>query len=440
MDIVAHVKALNTERIKAAKALTDHVDECHAAHPGQPMSGEEKEKLDRINADIDRLEAEVRTFVAMETREQESAKVREVHASIFGAPAPAQDQRSEVERFAAWARGETRNLDSEGKNSYHVDLSAGKRIVDAMRAGADARDIRASLLSDTGSVGSTVPTDMSSTLYAYMTAAVQAMAMPTTKIVTEGGNNLDFPTVAAHGIGTQVIAQGTAIGGTDPTFSKITLGAFKYGQLLPVASETLQDTGVDLLSFIASNIARAVGEVVATDLVVGTGTNEPNGIMTAISGAGTIATGGSLIDPTYEKLIDLQYSVNSSYRNRPSVGWLMNDLTAANLRKLRDGAGGTVGAVLWQPSLTQGIQGAEPDRLLGNNVWTDPNVASLASNAKAIAYGDFSAYYIRIASGFTLERSDDYGFNTDLVYFRGKTRVDGDCIDTTAYNILKRSV
>jgi HK97 family phage major capsid protein len=433
MDIRAHVIALNTERAKAAKALETHVDECHAAHPGRPMSGEEKEKLDRINADIDRLEDEVRSFVAMETREQESAKVREAHASIFAAPAPSQDQRSEVDRFAAWARG-------EGSSEYHVDLSAGQRIVEAVRAGADARDIRASLLTDTGSVGSAVPTDLSATLYQYMTASVALMNMPTTKIVTAGGNNLDFPTVAAHGIGTQVIAQGTAIGGTDPTFDKMTLGAYKYGQLLQLASETIQDTGVDILGFVAGNIARAVGEVVATDLAVGTGTAEPNGVMTAITGAGTIATGGSLIDPTYEKLIDLQYSVNGNYRARPSTAWFMRDLTAANLRKLRDGAGGTVGAVLWQPSLTQGIQGAEPDKLLGHNVWTDPNVASLASNAKVIAFGDFSAYYIRIASGFTLERSDDYAFNTDLVTFRGKTRVDADLIDTNAINIIKRSV
>lgn len=433
MDIRAHVIALNTERMKAAKALEDHVDQCHASHPGQPMTAEEKEKLDRINADIDRLENEVRTFVDMETREQESAKVREVNAAIFGAPSAQEDRRSEVDRFAAWARG-------EGPTEYHVDLSAGQRIVEAVRAGADARDIRNTLLTDTGSAGSLVPTDLSSTLYQYMTASVALMNMPTTKIVTAGGNNLDFPRVDAHGIGTQVIAQGTAIGGTDPTFLTMTLGAYKYGQLLQLASETIQDSGVDILGFVAGNIARAVGEVVATDLAVGTGTAEPNGVMTAIGGAGTIATGGSLIDPTYEKLIDLQYSVNGNYRARSSAAWLMRDLTAANLRKLRDGAGGTVGAVLWQPSLTQGIQGAEPDRLLGHNVWTDPNVASLASNAKAIAFGDFSAYYIRIASGFTLERSDDYAFNTDLVTFRGKTRVDGDLIDSNAINILKRSV
>jgi HK97 family phage major capsid protein len=273
-----------------------------------------------------------------------------------------------------------------------------------------------------------------------MTASVALMGMPTTKVVTAGGNALDFPKVNAHGIGTQVIAQGTAIGGTDPTFAKMTLDAFKYGQLLKLSSEVIQDSGVDILGFVAGNIARAVGEVVATDLAVGSGSGEPNGVMTSVTGAGTIATGGSLIDPTYEKLIDLVYSVNGNYRARPSTAWLTRDLTAAALRKLRDGAGGTEGAPLWQPSVTHGLTHAEPDLLLGYPVYTDPNVASLASNAKVIAFGDFSAYYIRIASGFTLERSDDFAFDTDLVTFRGKTRVDGDNIDANAINVIKRSV
>lgn len=436
MDIRSHVIALNEKRLHAAKALEAHLDECHKAHPGESFTAEEREKLDRINADIDSLEAEVRTFVAMETREQESAQVRELNASLFSPASAPQAPVSETERFAAWARG-------EGSTEFHVSdesMRRGKAVVDSLRAGADVRDIRAALLSDTGSVASAVPTDLASTLYQYMTASVALMAMPTTKIITAGGNPLDFPTVATHGIGTQVIAAGTAIGGTDPVFGKLSLGAYKYGQLVQLASETVADTGVDILGFVAGNIARAVGEVVATDLAVGTGSAEPNGVMTAVVGAGTIATGGSLIDPTYEKWVDLVYSVNGNYRARPSTAFLVRDLTAASMRKLRDGAGGTVGAVLWQPSLTQGIQGAEPDRFLGHPVYTDPNVASLASNAKVAAFGDFSAYYIRIAGGFSLERSDDYAFNTDLVTYRGKTRVDGDLIDTTAINIIKRSV
>lgn len=434
MDVRAHVIALNEKRMSAAEALKSHIDECHSAHPGEPMTGEEREKFERINTDIDTLEAEIRTFVDRETREQESAQLREAHAGLF-APAQVQEQRkeSEVERFAKWARGETSGP------GFDVSLRHGREVVEAMRGGVDTRELR-TLLHDTGSAGSLVPTDLSSQLYAYMTASVAAMSMPTTKIVTSGGNPLEFPTVGAHGIGTQVIAQGTAIGGTDPTFSKITLNAYKYGQLVPVATEVIQDSGVDVLGFLVQNIARAVGEVAATDLVVGTGSGEPNGIMTAIGGAGTIATGGSLVDPTYEKWVDLVYSVNGNYRARPSTAFLVRDLTAASMRKLRDGAGGTVGAVLWQPSLTQGIQGAEPDRFLGHPVYTDPNVASLASNAKVAAFGDFSAYYIRIAETFRFERSDDYGFNADLAYFRGVTRLDGDCVDTTAYNVMKRSV
>ena len=432
-DIRSHVVALNTERMKDAEKLKAHIDDWNRDHPGQPMSVEANATLDKINSSISAIDEQVRRYVETETREVESAKIREANASLFS-PAPVASSQSEVERFTAWAQGRT---DSKG---YEVDLEAGRRMVEAIRAGADSRDIRAALYHDTGSSGSLVPTELSSQLYAYMTAAIAPLAMPTTKFTTSGGNPIDWPTVAAHGIGTQVISQGTAIGGTDPTFSKVTFNAYRYGQLVPVATEVLQDTGVDILGFLVQNIARAVGEVAATDLVVGSGSGEPNGIMTAIGGAGTIATGGSLIDPTYEKWVDLVYSVNGNYRARPSTAFLVRDLTAASMRKLRDGAGGTVGAVLWQPSLTQGIQGGEPDRFLGHPVWTDPNVASLASNAKVAAFGDFSAYYIRLAGGFRFERSDEYGFNADVSYFRGIQRLDGDAVDTTAYNVMKRSV
>jgi HK97 family phage major capsid protein len=73
-------------------------------------------------------------------------------------------------------------------------------------------------------------------------------------------------------------------------------------------------------------------------------------------------------------------------------------------------------------------------------VYTDPNVASLASNARIVAFGDWNAYYVRQVGGVVIERSDDFAFNTDLVTFRGKTRVDGDTVDLTAANILKQSV
>ena len=53
MDIREHVVALNHNRIKAHKALNDHWDECAKAHPGQPMSEEEKATEKRINDELD---------------------------------------------------------------------------------------------------------------------------------------------------------------------------------------------------------------------------------------------------------------------------------------------------------------------------------------------------------------------------------------------------
>lgn len=439
MDLNAEIIRINKERLKAweeGKALLDE-------SRGQ-FDGEQQQKWERINAHINELDAQRDNLVLAETREREAATLREASLSQFGEPAVQRAAKSEAEQFVAWARGEARGFDGQidgdsVRNAFNVDLRPGRKAIEAIRNGADAREVR-SLLWDTGTAGTLVPTELSSTLYQYMTASIAMMMMPTTKLFTASGNPLDFPKVLAHGIGTAVIAQGTAIGGTDPTFSKMTLNSYKYGQLLQISNETIADSGVDILGFIAQNVARAVGEYVGTDLVTGSGSSAPNGVMTALAGAGTIATGGSLIDPTYEKLVDLVYSVNGRYRARPSTAWLMRDLTAGALRKLRDGNGGTLGAVLWQPTTTQGIVGAEPDRLLGYPVYTDPNVASLASNAKVIAFGDFSAYYIRVSQNFTLERSDDYAFNTDLVTFRGKTRMDGDLIDSTALNVMKRSV
>jgi len=191
---------------------------------------------------------------------------------------------------------------------------------------------------------------------------------------------------------------------------------------------------------VARDVARALGRVIDTDLVTGSGTGKPKGMIPAYTTAGSITTGGSLITPTVEKLIDLVYSVNDEYRSSGSAGWLMRDSSAGVIRKLRDGAGGTVGALLWDPSLTNGIQGGQPDRLLGYPVYTDPNVASMASNARIMAFGDWSSYYVRTVGNLTFERDDSRYFDTDEVGFRGKWRVDGDTVDNTAVNIINQNV
>jgi HK97 family phage major capsid protein len=444
VDVREHVLALNEKRMNVNRQQQVFIEECITRHPGEAFNEEEKATIARMDADIDAIEADIHRFVKREEAATDDAALREAHANVFGTERVLEEQeRTFAQRFASWARGErSAESDWEGKqNTMSMDLRPAHRVADMLRMGASHEEVRA-LLWDTGSIASGVPVTTAASVYQLMTAGIAAFRMPTTKISSDSGDAMKFPRVNAHGIGTQVIAQGTAIGGTDPTFLSMQLDAYKYGQLVQVANETIADNGFDTLGFVTSNIARAVAQVIDADLIVGTGSGEPQGMMTAVTvgAAGTVATGGTLITPTYENLVDLVYSVNDQYRASGNSAFLMRDATAGIIRKIRDGAGGTVGQPLWQMSPYLGLRTGEPDTVLGYPVYVDANVASCASNARIMTFGDWSAYYTRLVGGFVFERSDEYAFNTDLVTFRGKQRVDGDFIDLTAVNLLKQSV
>lgn len=432
MDIREHVVALNARIMNINEQQKAYIDESHKRHPGEPFTAEENETLARQDKEISDLQAERDAFVARETREKESGIAREAFDATFGTDATELARTQTARTLRAWFTG------GGGPKEIDFDLSRAMEEKRLIRAGADEKELR-SILGDGGaSAGSlVVPTTMQRSLYEYLEASVAALRMPTTKINTTSGEALVLPRVATHGVATQVIAQGTAIGGTDPIFGSLTLNAYKYGQLVQVSSEMVTDSAFDIIGFVTRNVARATGRLIDADLVVGTGTNEPNGMMT--SAVGSANTGGSLINPTYETLIDLQHAVVDEYRG-PDAAWLMRDATMAVIRKIRDGSGGTEGSPIWQPSITMGITAGAPDILLGFPVYTDPYVASIASNARVITFGDWSAYQVRTAGNFVFERSDDYAFNTDLVSFRGKWRVDGDLLDTNAIAVMRVNV
>jgi HK97 family phage major capsid protein len=433
-------KNLNEQRIRAMNEANAILD--GAIADNRSVTAEERQKIDRLDAKANELQQRVAAITGKEQMLEASAIARGAFERQHGGGATAAEA-DEADHIRRFLRGDPEagepDPENMSKRVLRIPVGTYARERNLIRQGMDPFEAR-SLLWDTGSVGSSVPTLMARTLYEYMEASLAMWRAPTTKIDTDSGAPMQFPRLAAHGIGTQVIAQGTAIGGTDPTLDRTTFDAYKYGSLVQVASEVIQDSGINILEFLGRDMGRSLGRIVDADLVVGTGTGEPRGLMVALASAGSVTSGGSLIDPTYEKLVDMAYAVNDEYRQRNSAGWLLRDSTAAVVRKIRDGAGGTVGAAMWQPSLTQGIAGGEPDRLLGYPVYTDPNVASLASNARVMAFGDFSAYFVRHVGDVLLERSDDFAFDRDLVTLRAKWRVDGDLMDTNAMVSMVRNV
>lgn len=386
------VKDLWVQYRSAADALQGLYD----AAEGRELTAEEQATEQRINADVDGLLQRIDTELERQQRAASMGDLERRMASLI-APEPEQPARDEESRIRAFLKGETRSLVLSGAES------------------------RVQVKGTTTAGGHTVPTSFYDQLVEHLIEVSGIMQAGPTILRTTSGENLQIPKTTAHGTAA-ITSENSAITASDSTFGQATLGSYKYGRLVQVSRELVEDTAVDLLGYLARDCGRSVGNAFGAHAVTGTGSGQPAGVVTGstagVTGAASVA--GVF---TADNLIDLFYSVISPYRASTSCAWLMRDATVAAIRKLKD----QNDQYLWQPSLVVGA----PETLLGKPIYTDPNVAAVAATAKSVLFGDMSAYFVRMVNDIRFERSDDYAFNTDLVTFRCILRADGVLVDQT---------
>jgi HK97 family phage major capsid protein len=184
----------------------------------------------------------------------------------------------------------------------------------------------------------------------------------------------------------------------------------------------IEDSGVDILSFLATQTGNELGFRVNAALTTGSGSNEPNGIVTA-SAAGV--TGGTAVSGAFtaDNLISLVYSVNTAGRRLAGSGFQMNSKSIAAMRSLKD----TAGNYVFSPALNADAQ----DLLLGYPVYENPAMADTALSAKSVIFGHLPSYYVRQVGGIKLDRSDDFAFSSGLVTFRATMRLDADLVQVS---------
>lgn len=346
------------------------------------LTAEEQEKYDRISADLDTRGAIIEQLKADEER---AARLDAAAAELRTDEAPAGDD-TDAETIRAMARGEVR--------SYNFEK----------------RDVL------TSSTGSPVPTSFYDQVILKARLVGPMLDVPT-QLNTTSGETIQVPSLSAYSSSATVTAQGANFSESDPTFNSfVNLGAFKYGFLIQVSREMIEDSGVDLLGFLADQVGNGLGFNVQNALTVGTGTVQPQGIVTA---AGSGITGGTGVSGAFtaDNLIDLYYSLDGAARLLPGVGWMMNGASIGAVRKLKD----TAGNYIFSPA----ADGNQRDLLLGREVYENPHVASAATSAKSVIAGHMPSYFVRSVGGIRLDRSDDFAFNADLVTFRASMRVDG---------------
>ena len=252
------------------------------------------------------------------------------------------------------------------------------------------------------------------------------------KVITTD-NERKIPVAATHSTAAWT-AENAAYTESNPTFTQTSIDAFKLTDLIKVSDELLSDSFFDIEGYISEEFGRAFGEAEEDAFINGavqtgqTAIDRPTGLFipSAAGGAPSGVTAASATAITADELISLVYSLKAPYRSKAK--FLMNDATVAAIRKLKD----LNGVYVWQPALTAG----EPDRLLGYPLYTSPKVPTMAAGARAIAFGDFSCYWIADRAGRTIKRLNELYATNGQVGFTCTERVDGKLILSEGIKIL----
>lgn len=409
-DLAKRLQEQRANRWEQAKEIAER-----AAEEDRSMTAEEDRQWNELNAEMEALDKRVQAIHAGELR---AKSAEDTMAELAGRP---------VKRGAgAGGGGGTAGEEAETEELRKFLRGEMRTFTLAMPTVIERR----SLLT----TGAPMPTGFIGQLYSYMVDTSSVRQAGPTVITTSSGEALTVPKSTAEGAAVWT-AEGAALTASDPTLDSATLNAYKCAKLIQISTELATDEGFDIVGFLAQSSGRNIGIASNAAYVAGTGTTRPTGFVGAATVALTAATGtGSTTGfPTSgsvqgaDVLLTLIYSVLAQYRSRGV--FMMHDATVLEARKLKD----TTGQYLWQPSL----QAGQPDTLAGYRVFSNPAMDQFGVTKKPIAFGDFSAYYIRDVSPLRFERSDDFGFDTDMVSFRAILRTDGKLVDPNAIKVYQ---
>lgn len=248
-------------------------------------------------------------------------------------------------------------------------------------------------------------------------------------VPTATGANLPWPTIDATARKASIVAENTQSTATDFTFGQKSLDSYTYRDMAAASLELMQDSEFDINGFISESFAESFGRGLNYDMTLGTGSGQPNGIVTA-STVGTTAASATAF--TRAELVDHLHKVDPGYRRSPSCGWMFHDTILAAIKKLSFGSGDD--RPLWQVSIREG----EPDRLEGYPYWINQDMSSaLTTGQKIILFGDYKKYIVRQVRGMFIRRLEERFIDFGQIGFIAFARYDGELINTAAVKHLK---
>ncbi len=403
---MASIQQMREQREAKAKELRKLNDDTPEGAWGEA----EQKAYDAAVAEIDRLDGAIERQQKIDnlTVRQNQRIERKAFADGISEGQAAAELEQERAITAAWMRGGVSALTDEQREA--------SRARAAQRAG-----VYGTMSTGTGSEGGyTVPSEVATELLEEVKeyGGVRDVA---TVMRTAGGHTINWPTMDDTAEEGELVGENAQVSGSDPTFGTVGIGAYKYSsKSVAVPFELLQDSSIDIVGYVYSLLGGRLGRITNKHFTVGTGSNQPKGLVTA-SSLGVTGAAGQTASVTFNDLIALEHSVDPAYRKNQKCGWQFNDDTLKVLKMLKDADG----RPLWMPGLTV----ADPNTIMRYPYTINQSIEKMAAGAKSILFGDFSKYLVRDVLDVQLFRMVDSKYTEKgQVGFLAFSRADGNLI------------
>jgi HK97 family phage major capsid protein len=365
------------------------------------------DKLNRINAELDRLTELKSRIDAIETKANRPR--------------------------AAGAAGELSGEQIEHKQAFNAFLRKGREQgldglqAKAMQAGSDVDG------------GYLVPTDMSGRIVSkvYETTAMRQIAsvvsISTDKI--EGMKDNDEGSLSGW-----TSEGGTRSTSSTPALGKWSISVHEHYAMPEVTQSLLDDANMDVESWIANKIADKFARTQNAAFVSGTGVGQPRGFTTYTTNQTadasrswgvleSVKTGVSsdfAASNPADHLFDLISRFKPAYLN--GATFMLPRSVLAKIRKFKS----STGEYLWQPALTAGA----PATLLAFPIVMSEDLPTLASGSLSLWLGNFKEAYL-IVDRIGIRTMRDPFTNKPFVRFYSTAKVGGDVIQFEAIKALQ---
>jgi HK97 family phage major capsid protein len=388
--------------------------------------GQDKEQVDRLNNELDREDAIISRIEAEQEREKSYNRTDRTGVLPPSGEPGGNPQDEQAEKYLnVWKdalRNGVANLELEDRKI----LNTGRLSLPKNAAG-----------SGTASAGGYAVPPAFREQFIQTMKYYGPMLQEAEVIETETGAAMPWPTNDDTSNVGAILAENTQVTEQDVTLGTNTIGAYMYtSKLVRVSFQLMQDLPT-FESWLIDRLAERVGRILNAHFTTGTGSSQPNGIVTGgtvgVTGTGSFGTLGVFGTQGADNVISLVESLDPAYGASSNLKFMGHQGVRKALRLLKD----TQNRYLWEVSLQNGV----PDSVLGYQFLVNNDMATPAASSKSLIFGDIRAAYLaRIVRELATLRLDERYADFLQVGFLSFKRADGNVQNANAYRVFQTSV